>query len=147
MKLLKKVVIFSTVIAVSSCIFAKENTQSVNIFPITFNNNKLLCNQKKCNQIRLTNSALRKISLDDQDTDLNMMVYERGNDTTYIDASDNNYNLYLMEYTVGDAEQKNFLVAYMKQGKFISKNLGAAKNIKILNSRDVTYDNKKVNFE
>ncbi|PTV53662.1 hypothetical protein [Acinetobacter seifertii] len=125
----------------------KETNQNESVFPITFNNNKLLCNQKKCNQIRLTNLALGKISLDDQDTSLDMMVYERGNDTTYIDASDNNYNLYLMEYTVGDAEQKNFLVAYMKQGKFISKNLGAAKNIKILNSRDVIYDNKKVNFE
>lgn len=146
MKLLKKLVIFSTVIAVSSSIFAKENTQSLNIFPIIFNN-KLLCNQRKCNQIRLTTLALRKISLDDQDTNLDMMVYERGNDTTYIDASDNNYNLYLMEYTVGDAEQKNFLVAYMKQGKLVSKNLGAAKNIKILNSRNVIYDNKKVNFE
>lgn len=85
---------------------------------------------KKCDQIRLTNLTLRKISLDDQDTNLDMMVYERGNDTTYIDASDNNYNLYLMEYTVGDAEQKKFLVAYMKQGKLVSKNWGAAKNIK-----------------
>lgn len=75
------------------------------------------------------------------------MVYERGNDTTYIDASDNNYNLYFMEYTIGDAEQRNFLVVYMKQGKFVSKNLGATKNIKILNSRNVVYDNKKVNFE
>lgn len=76
-----------------------------------------------------------------------MMVYERGNDTTYRDASDNDYNLYFMEYTIGDTEQRNFLVAYMKQGKLVSKNLGAAKNIKILNSRDVTYDNKKVSFK
>lgn len=52
-----------------------------------------------------------------------------------------------MEYTIGDAEQKNFLVAYMKQGQFVSKNFGAAKNIKILNSRNVIYDNKKINFE
>ena len=147
MKLIKTAIIFSIGMAVSNCAFSKENNQTINIFPISFKNDKLLCNQKKCNQIRLTNLALKKISLDDEDTDLDMMVYERGNDTIYIDASDNDYNLYFMEYTIGDTEQRNFLVAYMKQGKLVSKNLGAAKNIKILNSRDVTYDNKKVSFK
>jgi hypothetical protein len=93
MNLLKKLVIFSIIIAISNFIIGNENTQSVNIFPITFNN-KLLYNQKKINQIRLKNSTFKKIYLDDQDTDLDMMVYERGTDMIYIDASDNNYNLW-----------------------------------------------------
>lgn len=116
------------------------------IFPIFSENNKIICNKRKCKEVALSGQKLKAISKGGDDSALRFLVNERGFDTTYIDLSSGNINMYLIEYTEGESKYKNAYIAYFLNDSFKVKFLGIMKKIKILNSQNIYFNGVKVNL-
>lgn len=118
-----------------------------NIFPIIYDHNKFKCGNYDCYLSGLTINNLNKISREDTNTELKFLVNEKGFDTSYIDASDNNGILYVIRYNEGEGEEENLYLSYFLGGEFKTKLLGPIKSLKILDSRNILFNGKRVVLE
>lgn len=118
-------------------------SEPINIYPIIFEDLKFKCGTQKCNFKNLNDENLKKISKNSS-SPLKFMTNEKGFDSSYIDISDNKGILYLIKYTEGDNYNENLILAYFYQGDFKLKSLGNVKNLKILDSRNIKFNGKKL---
>lgn len=116
------------------------------LFPIKYKDNKFKCRDSNCNFIILNKEKYNKISRGSENNELKLMINERGFDTSYIDASDNNNILYIVRYSEGDEQEEILYLAYFLNGEFKTKLLRGIKSLEIFNSRDIIFNGHKVIF-
>lgn len=115
-----------------------------NLYPILFDKLKFKCGSNQCKFLSLNTKSLNKISRGDNNSSLRFIINERGFDSSYIDASDDKNILYVIRYNEGDNQVENLSLSYFYQGEFKNKPLGVIKSLRILDSRNIEFNGKKI---
>lgn len=127
-----------------SLVGTKEKVSTKDIYPIFFDKGSFKCGSNKCNFINLNNNNLKNISRGESNTSLKFLVNEKGFDSSYIDASDEKNILYVIRYSEGDNSIDSLSLSYFYQGEFKTKNFGVIKSLRILDSRNIELNGKKI---